>query len=54
MHGWMLILVGYVLALGFFRALGGLPAAGEAFRRWSGHANSPGTNPSSSSWAASL
>jgi hypothetical protein len=31
---WIIIGVLYVLALGFFRLLGGWNAAGQAFERW--------------------
>jgi hypothetical protein len=32
--GWIVAGILYVLGIGFFRLLGGIGAAGEAFRRW--------------------
>lgn len=34
MWNWILIATLYLLGIGAFRLLGGLGAAGEAFRRW--------------------
>ncbi len=49
MRDWIVILVLYALALGLFRVLGGLRAAGDAFRRWGGHSAGSRANPGSSS-----
>jgi hypothetical protein len=35
---WLILASAYVLGLGTFRLLGGMRAAGDAIRRWSGHA----------------
>ncbi len=34
MFSWIIIIVLYVLVLGLFRSLGGLPSAADAFRQW--------------------
>jgi hypothetical protein len=34
MTSWIVVIVLYVLGMGFFHLLGGLGAAAEAFRRW--------------------
>ena len=34
MSSWIAVAVLYVLGMGFFHLLGGVSAAGEAFRRW--------------------
>jgi hypothetical protein len=49
MRDWVVILVLYVLALGFFRILGGFGAAADAFRRWGNASSDFRTNPGSSS-----
>jgi hypothetical protein len=49
MRDWLLILVLYVLALGFFRVLGGWGSAADAFRRWGSHNANIRVNPGSSS-----
>jgi hypothetical protein len=36
MFDWIIIGVLYVAGIGFFRFLGGLPAAGDALQRWGG------------------
>ena len=48
MRDLIVIAILYVLALGFFRMLGGWGAAGDTFRRWGHHAGIR-TNPGSSS-----
>ena len=49
MRDWMVILILYVLALGLFRILGGIRAAGSAFRNWGQASSTIRTNPGSSS-----
>jgi len=49
MRDWIVILILYVLALGLFRVLGGLRAAGDVFRRWGRHSAATRANPGSSS-----
>ncbi len=49
MRDWIIILILYVFALGFFRALGGFGAAGEALRRWGERGSALSANPGSSS-----
>jgi hypothetical protein len=48
---WDVIVIGvlYVLALGFFRMLGGWGAAADTFRRWGSHNASLPVDPASSS-----
>lgn len=38
MSNWIIVVILYVLGMGFFHLLGGLRAAGEAVRSW-GHAS---------------
>jgi hypothetical protein len=49
MWNWILIVTLYLLGMGVFRLLGGLGAAGEAFRRWGASASrrEPQVSPSS-------
>ena len=49
MRDLIVIVILYVLALGFFRMLGGWGAAGDTLRRWGSHHAGIGTNPGSSS-----
>ena len=49
MRDLIVIAILYVLALGFFRMLGGWGAAGDTFRRWGSHHAGIRTNPGSSS-----
>jgi hypothetical protein len=49
MRDWIVALVFYLFALGVFRAVGGLGAAGEALRRWGRATSTVRTNPGSSS-----
>ena len=49
MRDWMVILVLYVLSLGFFRILGGFGAAADAFRWWGNASSELRANPGSSS-----
>jgi len=34
MTGWIVVGILYVLGMSFFRLIGGIGSAGEAFRRW--------------------
>jgi hypothetical protein len=34
MTGWIVVGILYALGMSFFRLIGGIGAAGEAFRRW--------------------
>lgn len=43
MRDWIVILVLYAVVLFGFRALGGIRAAGETFRRWGRSSSTPGT-----------
>jgi hypothetical protein len=49
MQEWIVILILYVLVLGFFRGLGGFARAGEALRQWGERSGTARITTSSSS-----
>jgi hypothetical protein len=51
MMGWIVIVVLYVVGIGFFRRLGGIGAAADAIQRW-GHASAERRRRGSSSHAS--
>jgi hypothetical protein len=49
MHNWIVVLMLYLLGLGFFGVLGGLRSAADALRKWGETSSAIREHPASSS-----